>query len=157
MLLLEAQIILFYSGVNNVVIQGDGNKVQSGVKNVQLINSNNQTVTQSNVLYINDEIQGDGSFETVSADFVPSENVRTYLVDTQGGSVDAVFEATYQTFNSLPHVGKIWTFKKLHSVNQVIIDASQINATIDGNTTHTLTSNGDSVTMMWDGQQFNII
>ena len=146
-----------YSGVNNVVIQGDGNKVQSGVKNVQLINSNNQTVTQSNVLYINDEIQGDGSFETVSADFLPSENVRTYLVDTQGGSVDAVFEAAYETFNSLPHVGKIWTFKKLHSTNQVVIDASQINATIDGNTTHTLTSNGDSVTMMWDGNQFNII
>jgi len=124
---------------------------------VQLINSNNQTVTQSNVLYINDEIQGDGSFETVSADFTPSENVRTYLVDTQGGSVDAVFEAAYETFNSLPHVGKIWTFKKLHSTNQVVIDASQINATIDGNSTETLTSNGDSVTMMWDGQQFNII
>ena len=43
----------------------------SGLKNIQLINSNNQTVTQSNVLYINDEIQGDGSFETVSAYFLP--------------------------------------------------------------------------------------
>ena len=54
-------------------------------------------------------------------------------------------------------LGKIWTFKKLHSTNQVVIDASQINATIDGNTTHTLTSNGATVSMMWDGQQFNII
>lgn len=145
------------SGATNIDIKGDGNTVSSGVKNVQLINSNNQTVTQSNVVYVNDEIQGAGSFETVSADFTPSENVRTYLVDTQGGSVDAVFEATYETANGLPHIGKIWTFKKLHSTNQVVIDASQINATIDGNTTHTLTNNGDSVTMMWDGQQFNII
>ncbi len=146
-----------YSGTSNVIIQGSGNTISSGVQNVQLTNTNNQTVTQSNIVYVNDEIQGAGSFETVSADFVPSENVRTYLVDTQGGSVDAVFEATYETFNSLPHVGKIWTFKKLHSTNQVIIDASQILATIDGNNTYTLTSNGDSVTMMWDGNQFNII
>jgi hypothetical protein len=146
-----------YSGTSNIIIQGSGNTISSGVKNVQLINSNNQTVTESNLMYINDEIQGSGSFETVSADFIPSENIRTYLVDTQGGDIDAVFEAVYETFNSLPHVGKIWTFKKLHSTHQVIIDASQINATIDGNTTHTLTNNGDSVTMMWDGQQFNII
>ena len=145
------------SGAKNVVIQGDGNNVQSGVKNVQLINSNNQTVTQSNVLYVNDEIQGSGSFETVFADFLPSENIRTYLIDTQGGTVDAVFEAAYETANSLPHVGKIWTFKKVHSQNQAIIDASQINATIDGNATYTLTSNGATVTMMWDGNQFNII
>jgi hypothetical protein len=145
------------SGATNISIQGDGNTISSGVRNIQLINSNNQTVTQSNVVYVNDEIQGTGSFETMTADFTPSENVKTYLVDTQGGSVDAVFEATYETANGLPHIGKIWTFKKLHSTNQVVIDASQINATIDGNTTHTLTSNGDSVTMMWDGQQFNII
>ena len=131
--------------------------MSSGVKNVQLINSNNQTVTQSNVVYVNDEIQGTGSFETISVDFNPSENVRTYLVDTQSASIDVVYEANYQTANSLPHVGKIWTFKKLHSANQVVIDASQINATIDGNTTHTLTSNGATVSMMWDGQQFNII
>lgn len=146
-----------YSGARNIVIQGSGNSVDSGVQNVQLINTNNQTIRESNLIYVNDEIQGSGSFETVSADFLPSENIRTYLVDTQGGSVDAVFEAAYETFNSLPHVGKIWTFKKLHSTNQVVIDASQINATIDGNTTHTLTNDGDSVTMMWDGQQFNII
>ena len=146
-----------FSGARNVIIQGDGNTVKSGLKNVQLINSNNQTVTESNVMYINDEIQGSGSFETRDADFIANENIRTYLIDTAGGSVLARFSSSYGTTNGLPHVGKTWTFKKIHSANQAVIDATAIPALIDGNSTYTLTSNNDSVTMMWDGQQFNII
>ena len=146
-----------FSGARNVIIQGDGNTVKSGVKNIQLINSNNQTVTESNVMYINDEIQGSGSFETRDADFIANENIRTYLIDTAGGSVLARFSSSYGTVNGLPHVGKIWTFKKLHSANQAVIDATAIPALIDGNSTYTLSANNDSVTMMWDGQQFNII
>ena len=146
-----------FSGARNVIIQGDGNTVKSGLKNVQLINSNNQTVTESNVMYINDEIQGSGSFETRDADFIANENIRTYLIDTAGGSVLARFSSSYGTVNGLPHVGKTWTFKKLHSANQAVIDATAIPALIDGNSTYTLSSNNDSVTMMWDGQQFNII
>ena len=146
-----------YSGARNIIIQGSGNTVESGVENVQLINTNNQTVRESNLMYINDEIQGSGSFETKDADFVASENIRTYLVDTQGGTVVARFGTSYETIDGFPHVGKTWTFKKLHSTNQVTIDATAIPALIDGSSTHTLTSNNDSVTMMWDGQQFNII
>ena len=146
-----------FSGARNVIIQGDGNTVKSGLKNVQLINSNNQTVTESNVMYINDEIQGSGSFETRDADFIANENIRTYLIDTAGGSVLARFSSSYGTVNGLPHVGKTWTFKKLHSAHQAVIDATAIPALIDGNSTYTLSSNNDSVTMMWDGQQFNII
>lgn len=144
-----------YAGAKNIIIQGSGNTVRSGLENVQLINSNNQTVKNSNVMYINNEIQGSGSFETVDFDFIPNENIRTYLIDTQSGDIDAVFEAA--TVDDYPHVGKIWTFKKLHSTHQAIIDASQIQSTIDGNSTYTLTNNGDSVTMMWDGEQFNTI
>lgn len=146
-----------FSGARNVIIQGDGNTVKSGLKNVQLINSNNQTVTESNVMYINDEIQGSGSFETRDADFIANENIRTYLIDTAGGNVLARFSSSYGTTNGLPHVGKTWTFKKLHSAHQAVIDATAIPALIDGNSTYTLSSNNDSVTMMWDGQQFNII
>ncbi len=146
-----------FSGARNVIIQGDGNTVKSGVKNIQLINSNNQTVTESNVMYINDEIQGSGSFETRDGDFAVSENIRTYLIDTAGGTVIARFSSSYGTVNGLPHVGKIWTFKKLHSAHQAVISATAIPALIDGNSTYTLSSNNDSVTMMWDGQQFNII
>ena len=146
-----------YSGARNVIIQGSGNTIESGVENVQLINTNNQTIRESNLIYVNDEIQGSGSFETRNADFVASENIRTYLVDTQGGTVIARFATNYETSNGLPHTGKTWTFKKLHSTNQVTIDATAIPALIDGNSTHTLTSNNDSVTMMWDGQQFNIV
>lgn len=146
-----------YSGSKNVIIQGSGNTIESGVENVQLINTNNQTIRESNLIYVNDEIQGSGSFETRDADFVASENIRTYLVDTQGGTVIARFGTTYETSNGLPHTGKTWTFKKLHSTNQVTIDATAIPALIDGSSTYTLTNNNDSVTMMWDGQQFNII
>lgn len=146
-----------FSGASSIIIQGDGNTVESGLKNVQLINSNNQTVSQSNIMYINDEIQGSGSFETKSSDFVASENIRTYLIDTAGGNIIARFSSNYGTVNGLPHVGKIWTFKKIHSTHQAVIDATAIPALIDGNSTYTLTSNNDSVTMMWDGQQFNII
>ena len=146
-----------FSGARNVIIQGDGNTVKSGLKNVQLINSNNQTVTESNVMYINDEIQGSGSFETRDADFIANENIRTYLIDTAGGNVLARFSSSYGTTNGFPHVGKIWTFKKIHSTHQAVIDATAIPALIDGNSTYTLTSNNDSVSMMWDGQQFNII
>ena len=147
-----------FSGARNVVIQGSGNTIESGLQNIQLINSNNQTVRESNLIYINDEIQGSGSFETRDADFIASENIRTYLIDTQGGNVIARFAAVYGTsFPYFPHIGKIWTFKKLHSQHQAIIDATGLSTTIDGSSTHTLSSNNDSVTMMWDGQQFNII
>ena len=147
-----------FSGARNVVIQGSGNTIESGLQNIQLINSNNQTVRESNLIYINDEIQGSGSFETRDADFIASENIRTYLIDTQGGNVIARFAAVYGTsFPYFPHIGKIWTFKKIHSQHQAIIDATGLSTTIDGSSTYTLSSNNDSVTMMWDGQQFNII
>ena len=147
-----------FSSARNIIIQGSGNTIDSGVENVQLINSNNQTVRESNIMYVNDEIQGSGSFEIKDADFIASENIRTYLIDTQGGNVIARFAAVYGTeFPYLPHIGKIWSFKKLHSQHQAIIDATGLSTTIDGSSTYTLSSNNDSVTMMWDGQQFNII
>jgi hypothetical protein len=135
------------AGSENVTINGNNNLV-SGAKNVSLINTDNTEVLNSNISYINNEIQGTGTIRTVNINARVLESVRTYLIDTSAANVTLTFPTT-ATY------GKIWIFKKLHSSHQAIINAGT--NLIDGAATYTMTSAYDTVELQWDGDTYNII
>jgi len=135
------------AGSENVTINGNNNLV-SGAKNVSLINTDNTEVINSNISYINNEIQGTGTIRTVNINARVLESVRTYLIDTSAANVTLTFPTT-ATY------GKIWIFKKLHSTHQAIINAGT--NLIDGASTYTMTAAYDTVELQWDGDTYNII
>jgi hypothetical protein len=137
-----------FSQTKDIVINGNNNVVEAGCTNVELINTHNVTVSSSNVSYINGEANGSGSTELVTTTHTAEERVKMYLCNASSGSFSIDFEA-------LITIGKVWTFKKISSSNQVTIDATPYN--IDGNNTYTLGSAYDSVEIEWIGDEFLII
>jgi len=140
-----------FSNTRNIVISGSNNTVESGCQNVQLINTDGQTVTTSNVTYVNNEINGTGAAKTITGLTKANLNVQVYFCDSSGGSFTVDFSPTVDIT-----IGKSWTFKKVSSSNQVTIDASTIGTTIDGSNTYTLSSQYKYVTIQWDGAEFLI-
>ncbi len=140
-----------FSNAKNVNIKGSNNIVESGCENVELINSDNQTVTASNITYINNEITGPGSTQTITSNTKANLNVQIYYCDASSGSFSIDFSP--QTDIT---VGKSWTFKKVNSANQVTIDASTIGSTIDGSNTYVLNAHYKYVTIQFNGVDFLI-
>ena len=138
-----------YSGTNNVVIQGDGNTINSGLENINLINTNNVTVHESNVTYINGEIRGSGSVIIITSSLTADEIIMTYEADTTSGSITV-------TLPSLPTVGKAWNFKKLVAANTLQLRTAG-SETIDGVATLNITGLNHSYTVQFDGNNYIII
>jgi len=141
-----------FSNSINIEITGSNNIIHSGCKNVKLINTDGQTITASNITYINNEITaGNGSIQTISGLTKASLNVQQYFCNASSGSFSVDFSPTVEIT-----IGKIWTFKKVNSSNTVTIDASTIGATIDGANTYVLNSHYKYVTIQWSGSEFLI-
>jgi hypothetical protein len=137
-----------YSDTNNIKISGDNNVVNSGLKNVSLINTNNQTVTSSNVTYVNGELKGDGSVVTITSATTAEESVTTYLVDTSSANV----------LVSLPtdvNIGKVWNVKLIDATNACTLRCA--GRTIDGNATELITRLNTCISVQYDGLNYNII
>ncbi len=139
-----------FSNTKNIQISGNNNTVESGLENVQLINTSNQTVTNSDTTYVNGTITGPGASQTITANTVASENVQIYFCDSSAASFYVEFRGTNLV------TGKTFTFKKVNSANQVTIDATYSNHTIDGQGTYVLNSHYKYVTIQFDGQNFLI-
>jgi hypothetical protein len=139
-----------FSNTKNIQISGNNNTVESGLENVQLINTSNQTVTNSDTTYVNGTITGPGASQTITANTVASENVQIYFCDSSAASFYVEFRGTNLV------TGKTFTFKKVSSTNQVTIDATYSNHTIDGQGTYVLNSHYKYVTIQFDGQNFLI-
>lgn len=78
-----------FAEAKNIKIQGSGNTIDAGVENVTLINTNNLTVTESDVTYINGvktTVQSN-VIESISASQDWDPSVLMYLVDASGGNV----------------------------------------------------------------------
>tara|TARA_R110002074_G_scaffold229644_1_gene401047 strand:- start:49 stop:723 length:675 start_codon:yes stop_codon:yes gene_type:complete len=133
----------------NITIQGDGNIIQADLENITLFNTNNVTVTESNVTYLNGEIRGTGSVVIITADTTATEEVKLYLCDASGGNIDV-------TLPTNPTQGKTWNFKKVGSSNTVRIKSSAP-VLIDGADTESLTANNKSVIIQFDGDNYKII
>ena len=139
-----------FSQTKDIVIRGNNNIIEAGVENVELINTHNVTISSSNVSYVNGEANGPGATELVTANHTVEERVKMYLCDASSGSFTIDVE-------SIPTVGKKWIFKKISSSNQVTIEPSTINSTIDGNSSYNLSSGYDAVEIEWTGTEFLII
>lgn len=138
-----------FADSRNITIDGSGNSIVGGLQNVVLINTNNQTVTSSNVTYVNNELRGDGSIVTVSTNTTADENVTTYIGDTSGGNVTIIIPSGTTR-------GKIYNFKKPSASNTLQVRGAG-GETIDGAGTLSLTGLNDSATLQFDGEKFIIL
>lgn len=137
-----------FSEAENITIQGDGNTILAGLSNIQLINTNNVTVNESNVTYINGELRGAGSVEEISTSTTAIERVQTYIADTSAANIVI-------NLPSDPTIGKIWNFKKIVAPRTLQLRATP--KTIDGNATLNINQKDASYTIQYDGNNYIII
>ena len=137
-----------FSEAENVTIQGDGNTILAGLSNIQLINTNNVTVNESNVTYINGELRGAGSVENINTSTAANERVQTYIADTSGGNIVV-------SLPTEPTTGKIWNFKKTTAPNTLQLRATP--KTIDGSLTLNINKKDIAITIQFDGNNYIII
>ena len=138
-----------FSDTENITIEGNGNTILSGLSNIRLINTNDAIVNQSNVTYINGEIQGSGSVLLISTSQNANEEIQTYEVDTSAGNV-------LLTFPSSTTEGKIWNVKLIDETNICQLRTAGIE-TIDGNLTVNITQINTCITVQFDGTNYKII
>ena len=138
-----------FTGSKNITIQGDNNVIESNLENITLINTSGVTVTESNVTYVNGEIKGTGSVETITTNTTADEKVSTYLCDTSGGTIAV-------SLPDSPTVGKVWNFKKIAINNTLQIRVNAPNS-IDGQLILNITALNNSYTLQFDGATYKII
>lgn len=138
-----------FDNARNITITGDNNRINSGVENVTLINTNDQTVINSNVTYVNGELKGDGSVVTISTSTTAETSVTTYEVDASGGVI-------VLTLPSSVNIGKVWNIKLIDETNecQVLTAGTE---TIDGFTDIKITQLNTTISIQYDGLNFIII
>ena len=102
----------------------------------------------------NDEILGDGSVVDISTDTTAELGVQTYLVDTSSGDV------TLTLPTPTTPIGKKWNIKKLYQGFKLTIVPAfndPFPVTIDGLTEVKLKTKKSSLTIQYDGGDFQII
>lgn len=125
----DGNIIGGYSK-NIELINSNNNTISAGVENVTLINSDNLEVVDSDVVYINNTlISGGDTWIEKSADFNASNSEEKYKIDTSSGSVTATLPSSTN--------GKVWYFKKMDAANSLIIENKF--GTVDEQTSVTIT------------------
>ena len=138
-----------FTGSKNITIQGDNNVIEPGLENVSLINTSNVTVTESNTTYINGQIKGAGSVETITTNTTADEMISTYLCDTSAGSISI-------SLPDFPTVGKVWNFKKIAVNNNLQIRVSALRS-IDGQLVKNITALNNSYSIQFCGDFYKII
>jgi len=134
-------------GSNNVTILGNNNQVLEGASNVAIINSDNQTVTESNTTIID----GKRQWRTVETDVDYSASDRDFVLADSSRAAPPI-TITLPTASE-----NLWVcVKKVDaSASNVDITSGAV-GTIDGNGTHTLSSQYDSVELYCDGTNWYI-
>jgi hypothetical protein len=129
----------------NIMIQGDDNHVAAGVHNVNIINSSDQSVTESNVTIIDGKVAKAWTEVSTAIDYTPSDR-EVVLVDASGGAIAITMTMT----------DNFWiNVKKIDgSANAVTI--TSVSGTIDGAASQTLTSQYDAIGIYADGTNAHI-
>lgn len=153
-------------GAKDVCIKGDGNSVyesnhivldnshdnviDSGLRNVTLINTVGLTITESFVTYI-DGIKSTPALgdpievKQISASQDIEPTVKTYEIDTSGGDVTMSFTPTVVNYQQ----GQIWIFKKTVQANKLII--AVIGGTLDGESSIPFKTKRIAISTQYDG------
>lgn len=136
-----------YDEAKYIKIQGDSNTIDAGITNVTLINSNNLTITESNVTYINGVKVDAGSISQPTAveDISASQNydpdVLMYRVDTSGGDVTITFDLATTTFTE----GHEYNIKKQTASGKITVVIT--GGTIEPNGVNTIDIKGKNTNM----------
>ncbi|MGL4598494.1 MAG: hypothetical protein ACRCYO_13335, partial [Bacteroidia bacterium] len=100
-----------WSDASNIKIQGSGNTIDGGVKNVNLINTNNQFISDSDVTYIDGKKQN--SWVERSTPFIVDDTIYGYYLNGSNQVVQARLNNSKSEFY----------FKCINGSNRVFIDA----------------------------------
>ena len=138
------------SDTRNVSIQGDNNFVESNLENITLINTSNVTVTESNITYINGQKKGgDGILLVTSGTYSQDLSIVGYEADCTSGIVTInLAEGLYEGYEQ--------TFKKIAGDNDLVIDARFITGLVESDDSIRITKINDSVTLYYNGVDYNI-
>jgi hypothetical protein len=136
---------------DQIRIIGNNNIIEGGVTGVTLINTDDQTITTSDITYIDGEISESSRLvQEVTDDSNMSKLYKLTLVDTSSKQV------TIQIPDPSTCTGMIFRIKLIDNTNDCIINPAGA-ATIDGETTLNLVNNYDSVSLQSDGDEYHII
>ena len=139
------------SSQNINLMNSSGNVIGSGLENVTLINSNNLTISESNVTYMNgvkvngSALSSPSAVSEISASQFVETDVKTYIVDTSAGNISITFNITGTQYTE----GQIWYFKKISASNSMNIKTNA--GTIDGLTTQSFSALNDYVAVQYCG------
>jgi len=129
----------------NIMIQGDDNHVAAGVHNVNIINSSNQSVTESNVTIIDGKVAKAWTEVSTAIDYTPNDR-EMVLVDASGGAVAITMTMTDNFWINVK--------KTDSSVNTVSITGAT--GFIDGTSSQVLTTQYDAMDIYADGTNAHI-
>jgi hypothetical protein len=139
-----------FSETTNIKIQGSNNIVEAGLENVTLINTNDITVTESNVTYI-DGLPANNNVEVLRSNSTAELDVRTYLLDGSSATVYLTFAIPTTDFIE----GQLFFVKAIDITNvcRVIIAGG----TIDGAANYNFTTVDDGIEMLYSDGNFYIV
>jgi hypothetical protein len=137
---------LVESQSKNIKIQGDNNIIGAGLENVTLINTNDVTVSESNVTYIGGKKVN--SWETKTADFTCTAEIVGYYVDCTSNDVDV-------TITDRDAIAD-WEFKRIDN-SAFNLTITPTGLTIDGSASVSLLG-WEAVRIKWNSEsgEFNV-
>jgi hypothetical protein len=139
------------SETRNIVIQnGDNNFISSNIENISLINTSGVTVTESNVTYINGQKKGgDGILLVSSGTYSQDLSILGYEADCTSGTVTInLLDGLYEGYEQ--------TFKKIAGDNDLVIDDKLLSGQVESDSSIRITKINDSVTLYYNGVDYNI-
>jgi hypothetical protein len=146
-----------HDGTERITISGSGNTILGGLTDVTLINSDNLTILESDVTYIDGQLVDPyliavRLIQTLTSNGNMSLAYRTTLIDNSSADVTVTLPPAANTERQR------FTIKK-ESSNTTNASAVTVagGGTIDGNTTVNLISQYDSIELESDGTEYNIV
>jgi hypothetical protein len=140
-----------FADCSNIQISGSNNVINSGVENVVLINTNNVEITSSNISYYDNQAIGQDSLVEVSTSpYTASEEILTYLVDTNAGNVEFYLPNTTT-------IGQTFVVKLIEASNTLNITTASGTPRIDGAANKSTSTLYDSFIIRFDGVNYQII
>ena len=140
----------------NIIIQGSNNTVLPNIENSGVIGANDKTITQSNEFYIGNlhivdgvALEGDTQYETSNYKVLSTDAI--IYVDSSGGAFTVTLEdnpALNKEVQIIDSVGSCGAFT-------VAVSGGLVN--IIGLATYSMTQNYESIRLIFNGAQWNLI
>jgi len=140
-----------FANCSNIQISGSSNIINPGLRNIVLINTNNVEVTISDVSYYDNQAIGQDSLVEVSTTpYTATEEILTYLVDTNAGNVEFYLPDTTT-------IGQTFVVKLIEASNILNITTASGTPRIDGVANKSTSTLYECFVIRFDGVNYQII